>query len=576
MDIVKTSIVVTKTIRNVGRLREIVVIFARNGFAEFITRGISSKIPNFVLPRSTILLKKDRLSRGAEDLGQVVGYRLRKTFEELGPVFIKFGQLLSTRIDIFDKSFIREMSYRRDKVKPIAYEDGIKCIEKSLGKKIDEVFERIDTQPIGHASIGVVYSGVLKTGEEVVIKVRRPNIIKQIENDVSVILFLSGQLEKISDEIKILGIKRVVEDFAASLHSEVNFNIEAMNGKRLKENIIEHDDEEIIYIPTVFDDFSSEDLLVIERINGIAFSDQNKIIEKKDEVHPKIEKAVSIFVRTFLQDGFFHADLHGGNLFYLDNGQIALIDFGLMGSLGKKSRLNFSSIIYSITTYNYEHLIYEFLDVAEYETIPDVDELIGEVRLALSPYMGLTVSQINFSQVMQIIIKSLTKHELYLPREWFIVFRALFTLDGVAKSIGFDINVYELLDTDIRGILKQSLDVDDLLEEGLWASKDVISSVRIIPRHIKWFLKIWSKNGYVFDINHKNLDVNADKLFVGLVFLALCIVSSVFIISGVLSTDAVLIENWREINALSWIFWAIGIFILFMSLRFIKKNRVKW
>ncbi len=558
MDLVKTGIAISQTIKNVGRLREIVAVFAKNGFNEFLTRGITSKIPNFVLPQSKALSKEEVLTRKDADWGEIIGNKLRVSFEELGPVFIKFGQLLSTREEIFNKSFVDQMKILRSNVRPFSFEQAKKSIEKSLGKPINEIFMEIVEIPIGTASIGSVYRGKLLNGEAVVVKVRRPNILKQIENDVSVLLLLANQLERISEDIHALGIKRLVDDFTTSLQSETNFNIEGLNCKRLKENNKKHDPEEIIYIPKVYDEYTKEDLLVMELIEGIPFTNSELIESHKEEVYLRLENAVKIFVKNLLIDGFFHADLHGGNLFLQKNGKVALVDFGLMGSLGKKSRINFCALVYSILSYNYENLVYEFLDVAEYEKIPEIEVLISDVKTALSPYIGLTIAQTNFTQVFNSIISTLRKHNLYLPREWFIVFRALFTLDGVGRSINFDINLYAILENDINKILKESFNKDDLVEEGIWASRDLLSSVRMFPRHIKWFLREWSRKNYAFQIIHTGHEKAAEQLVCGLIFLGLSCIASVFFIAGVIMIKDSTISSFKEIPYICWIFWFIS------------------
>ncbi len=571
MDLIRAGIGLGKTIRNVNRLREIVLIFARHGFDEFISNGVTSKIPDFVLPKSRKSLKKELKSKTDKDWPEVVGSRLRQCFEELGPAFIKFGQLLSTREDLFDSGFIDEMKLLRDKVRPIDFAELEVFVEKSLGKKISDIFQSIEATPIGTASIGVVYRGVLLDGTSVVLKVRRPNIEKEIETDFSILLFLSQQAEKVSSEIKYLGVSRIVQDFATSLQNELNFNIEALNCQRLKKNIKAHDTKELFCLPEIYTALSSESVIVMEEIKGIPFSDAQKLAPFISEVQPKLIYGVEVFIKTFLKDGFFHADLHGGNFFYLPNGQIGLIDFGLMGSLSKKSRKSFIAIIYSIITYGYENLVYEFLEVAEYEEIPDVNHLVQDVRDALSPFVGLSIQQTNFSQVLTVIIQTLKKHQLYLPREWFIVFRSLITLDGVGKSVDIDLDLFALFEKDIHEIIKDTLSKDELIEEGVWAARDLLSSARIFPRHLKWYLREWSKRGYAHEILHKGHEVPLQMLANSVVFLGFCLLASVLFLSGVSFIPDGFVTHWSNIPHLTWVFWTAGSFFLFMASLRLKK-----
>ncbi|MFT6068875.1 MAG: ubiquinone biosynthesis protein [Bacteriovoracaceae bacterium] len=571
MDIIKTGRGITNTIRNVNRLKEIVLIFTRHGFDEFITLGVTSKIPNFVLPKSRRSIKKEMSEVEEKDWSQVVGFRLRKCFEELGPAFIKFGQLLSSREDIFDASFIDEMKILRDRVKPIEFSNVREEVEQSLGKPIEEVFESVDESPIGTASIGVVYKGVLKTGEKVVLKVRRPNIVKEMNTDFSILLFLATQVERASEELKYLGISRLVNDFSITLQTELDFHIEALNCERFKKNVEIHDKKNILYIPKMYTDLCSERFLVMELLDGIPFSNKAGISPRIDELKSNLTDALQIFIKTFLMDGFFHGDLHGGNFFLMKNDQIGIIDFGLMGRLSKKGRKNFVAILYSLITYNFENLVYEFLDVADYEKIPDVDELIADVRDGISPFIGLTVQQTNYTHLFQVIIETLRRHKLFLPREWFVVFRSLMTLDGVGKDMEIDFDIFSMVEDDLQEIIKESYNKEEIIEEAIWTGRDFLSSSRMFPRHLRWFLREWSRKGYAFEIIHKGHEKQVKDITSSIIFLGYILLGAVFFVSGVSLISGLNVTHWTHIPTLCWIFWAIGLLSLLKGSLTVRK-----
>jgi ubiquinone biosynthesis protein len=571
MDIIKTGRGITNTIRNVNRLKEIVLIFTRHGFDEFITLGVTSKIPNFVLPKSKRSIKKEMSETEGKDWSQVIGFRLRKCFEELGPAFIKFGQLLSSREDIFDSSFIDEMKILRDQVKPIEFSAVREEVRLSLGKPIEEVFESIVESPIGTASIGVVYKGVLKTGEKVVLKVRRPNIVKEMNTDFSILLFLATQVERASEELKYLGISRLVNDFSITLQTELDFHIEALNCERFKKNVEIHDSKKVLYIPKMYTELCSERFLVMELLDGIPFSDKAGIAPRLDELKNNLTDSLQIFIKTFLMDGFFHGDLHGGNFFLMKNDQIGIIDFGLMGRLSKKGRKNFVAILYSLITYNFENLVYEFLDVADYEKIPDVDELIADVRDGLSPFIGLTVQQTNYTQLFQVIIETLRRHKLFLPREWFVVFRSLMTLDGVGKDMKIDFDIFSMIENDLQEIISESFNKEEIIEEAVWTGRDFLSSGRMFPRHLRWFLREWSRKGYAFEIIHKGHEKQVKDITSSIIFLGYILLGAVFFVSGVSLISNLKVTHWSHIPTLCWIFWAIGILSLLKGSLSIRK-----
>lgn len=576
MDLIKAGIDLSKTIRNVSRLREIVLVFARHGFDEFITNNVTTKIPNFVLPKSKKRISEELANKSEKDWNQVLGFRLRKCFEELGPAFIKFGQLLSSREDIFHPSFLDEMKMLRDKVKSVPLSDVLPSIENSLGKKIDQVFKKVDPEAMGTASIGVVYRATLKDGTPVVIKVRRPGIEKEIETDFSILMFLATQAERVSAELRYLGVSRVLKDFAFTLQRELNFNIEALNCERLKRNLEKHDDKKLYYIPKVFKEYSSENILVIEELKGIPFSNTNLILERKSEIAPKMEYGVQLFLKTFLKDGFFHADLHGGNFFYLTNednaGKIGLIDFGLMGSLSKNGRHHFIAIVYAILSYNYENLVYEFLDVAEYENIPDIDGLVKDVREGLSNFVGLSVKQTNFSDLLRVVLNTLKKHQIYLPRDWYVVFRALITLDGVGKNLGMDLNIFGILEGDINEIVQSTFNKEELMEEAAWAARDLTSSFRVLPRHIRWFLRDFARKGYAIEVKNTGYEKEFTALTGALTFMGFSMLAATFVFAGIYIITTKEIHLWSDIPTMSWILWSMGLLLFSSGISSLKKT----
>lgn len=561
MDIIRTGIGITKTIKNVGRFREILTVLARHGFSELIVKsGLDKLIPGFVLPARVSELKREDLS--TDEWWQIFGQQLRLSFEELGPSFIKLGQLLSTREDILEAPLIRELKMLQNKVKGIPFDVARKAIEDSLGKKLHEVFRSIDENAIGTASIGVVYKAELLNGEKVVVKVRRPGIAKLIMTDFEILLYIVQKLEKVSTDVRFLGMSKAISDFFKSTQNELNFQVEAQNCERLKQNLAAIDKDKYIVVPKVYKEYSSTEILVLEFLDGRPFNEFHSLEELGTDVVVKLEKSIQLFTHTLLADGFFHADLHGGNFFVLKDRRIGIIDFGLMGTLSKKQRANLIGILYAVTSHNYDNLVYEFLDVAEYDSIPDHEELIRDIKDSISPYVGLSVQETNMSELVRNLIRTLSKHELYLPREWFIIFRALITLDGVGKSIGLDINIFTLLEKDLPNLISELLSRKNAQEELMWISKDLLSSLRIVPKHMKWFLKEVSRNNYSVEMRVRGLDEASNQMSRALYILGLALLAGICILSGTLFSLNRELATFYDIPVISWIFWSFATYLL--------------
>lgn len=304
MDLIKTGIGITKTIKNVSRFREILTVLSRHGFSELIVKsGLDKVIPGFVLPSRVSELKREDLSN--EEWWEVFGSQLRMSFEELGPGFVKLGQLLSSREDILDPALIRELKKLQNKVKGIPFDVAQKVIEENLNKKLTEVFKNFDQTPIGTASIGVVYKAELITGQKVVVKVRRPGIAKIINTDFEILLYIIHKLENVSGEIKVLGLSKMISDFFKSTQNELNFLVEAQNCERLKKNLAVIDKEGFLVVPLVYRDVSTQEVLVLEFLEGKPFNEYHSLEQLGPIMVERLERSVELFTHTLLSDGFF-------------------------------------------------------------------------------------------------------------------------------------------------------------------------------------------------------------------------------------------------------------------------------
>jgi ubiquinone biosynthesis protein len=572
MSLIKRSIGFTKTIKNVNRFTEILTVLGRNGLDEFIIKtNLHEKIPGFVIPKKRIeaILTSDDYP--TDDFWQSIGFRLRKSFEELGPSFVKLGQLMASREDIFPPSLIRELKQLQNNAQPIEFAVAREVIEKNLKKPISEVFATIDEKPIGKASIGVAYRGKLKSGEEVVIKVRRPNIKRTIYGDFEIIKFITLQLEKLGPEVKILGLSRLIDDFFRSIILEMNFIIEASNADKLRKNLLKKDPDNILILPRVFKELSSEEILVLEFLDGTPFNKFTSMEALGLDMEPKLLKSVELFLDSMLSDGFFHADLHGGNFLKQSNGQIGIIDFGLMGTLSKKNRTNLIAILYALTTNNYENLVYEFLDVAEYEQAPDQEALVRDIQSALSPFVGLSVQDTDVNFLFRSIVGALSKHQLYLPREWFIIFRAIMVLDGVGKSLNLNLNVFDIISKILPKIITQVTSKEAMMEEVTWLGRDTLQSLRIIPRQLRWFFRELSKNNYTFDINLKGMSQDLKMLSRSINSVGFMLISCATLIVGTFFVEVKNIQHIADIPVMTWIFWSFS-FYTFVRASLLTRN----
>jgi ubiquinone biosynthesis protein len=555
MDIVKTGIGIGKTIKNVARFQEIVLVLSKNGLRSLLRK---SALTESIIENDNSPADLD-LTQPSDDSWKKFAVSLRQSFEELGPSFMKLGQLMATREDLFPRAFIVELRKLQNQAKPILFASAQEVLRQSLQKPWEDVFSSIEENPIGNASIGVVYRAWLKDGSPVVIKIQRPGIDKLIRTDFEIMRFVFQNLEKNSEVLRQLSLSRMIDDFFKAMISELNFLHEALNAQRLRENLNELDQDKIFMIPHIYTEYSSAQILVMEFLQGRPFNTFKNVLEFDVTIVKKLEKSVELFIHTLLAHGFFHADLHGGNFFILENQKIGLIDFGLMGTLSKKNRANLVSILFALLHHDYENLVYEFLEVAEYESIPDTNELIRDLREALSPFVGLSLQQSNMTDLVHAIVTTLLKHRLTLPREWFIIFRALMTLDGTGRSIGLDINVFLILEKELPALMSTILSSQTIKEEALWVGKDLVSSLRLLPKHLNWFIKQSSKRGYSLDVRIQNFSQTFKSIAKSLHFIGISFFASTLVIVGSFSLFSERApQTISDISPFSWIFWLVG------------------
>ena len=309
------------------RLMKLSSVIVKYGFDELFKRGeLERYIPKNV---------KRKYSDKIDKINSCTFYeRIRMAIEEMGPVYVKFGQMLSNRKDILPEEMIIELQKLQDDVE-VEKVDVKNKMNLELGIEIDDYFEEIEEEPIASASIGQVFKGRLKNGEKVVVKIQRENIKPVVEIDLEIMKNLAKTLENYYEDIKKMNIGNIVESFEKVLNEELSLNNELRNMQRFANNFKEDDR---IHVPTVYKQLSNDRILTMEMIEGFKITDKEKIIEIGQDPKKIARIGLDLYLTQFLKYGFFHADPHPGNIFLKENGQIVFIDFGAMGKLYPNER----------------------------------------------------------------------------------------------------------------------------------------------------------------------------------------------------------------------------------------------
>jgi ubiquinone biosynthesis protein len=413
---------------------------------------------------------------------------------ELGPVYVKLGQLLSTRPDLLPPPYIEALTSLQAEVPPVAWEAVEVIIRKQLQKPIEQVFSIIHHQPVAAGSIAQTHRATLVDGREVALKIQRPGIDRVVEQDIRLLRGLARLVSR-TQVGQYYNLISVVEEFASALRAELNFTQEASYTDLLRRNLSKSFwfDPQQLVLPEIFWDLTSEKLLVMEWLHGVPLLLANFNGAKYDgDAKAERQAIADLMVRAYFQqfyiDGVFHADPHPGNLFYLPSGRIALIDFGLMGRLDPRTQQILIELILAIANLDGKRCSQLTLDLAE-STIPvNLAHLENDFDRLLRRYYNLNLAEINFSQLIYQMLQIAQKHQIRLPSNMGLYAKTLANLEGVTRQLNPDFNLIEQIKPLMADLFRQRLVGHAPLQDLLRAALDIKTLSLDAPRQLEMLL----------------------------------------------------------------------------------------
>jgi ubiquinone biosynthesis protein len=494
--------------------------------------------------------------------------RLRMSFEELGPTFIKLGQLLSTRPDLIPSDFANELKKLQDNVHPVPFSE----LEKSLKlkfPKIEDVFLSIEEKPLATASIAQVHSARLKNGTDVVIKIQRPGITKQINDDLSVLYFIANLVENSVPELRIYNLTSIVDEFFKTMDLETNFLIEANNILRFQKNF---EKDPTIKIPQVYIQHSNEQILVMELIKGITLSQPQSL--KQDGVDPLevAKKGMKTFFKMVFQDRFFHGDLHAGNIFILPNNQFGLVDFGVVGRLSVKTRDSIANMFIALAQEDYDSLAIEFVNLSQSSQFTNSDLFARELRDLIAPYFGLTFKNVNTGKLLMDAASLAGRHQIQVPSELMLFFKSIITVEGMGRDVVEDFDVLSQTLEIASEIIKAKYDPQRIMRDLNLVLRDSVTLLKDLPRQLSYNLKKKNlPNQYqlikideLSDLK-KSFEISANLLFLGILIGSL-------VLSGSIALDKQKVPIILDLPLVSTVCFASAIFLCLIAFyNFMKK-----
>ncbi len=448
--LLRTIFATTRTLRTVvkdaGRAREIAAILAKYGFTALAARG-----------RLLASTRRRKVLTGEDAVSPTVDVVTRgvRMLEELGPTFVKFGQILSTRPDVVPPAIALRLQALQDNVAEIDVGAVRAVIRHELGKDPEELFRSFDPVPIASGSIAQVHGATTKQGEEVVIKVQRPNIRPVIEADLSLLRFFSQRVLDIFPEAELFDLAGMVSEFEKSLLRELDFRIEQQSLVRFAENFSAKADR--VHIPRVFKELSSSAVLTMERVRGAKLTDLPAGTDHQKVAHLYLDAAYQML----FQDGFFHGDLHPGNVFLEDDGRLGIIDFGMVGRLSRSLREKVVDIIFSVLREDLESVARIWYGLGTPLGRVDFPRFEADVVDSLERYaVGRPMEEVDIGAFLRGLANVALRHRIRLPSDFTMMFKAMVTTEGLAKQVARGINPVEAARPYIESLIKERYSVD--------------------------------------------------------------------------------------------------------------------
>ena len=498
---------------------------------------------------------------------------LRNILVELGPFYVKLGQILSTRPDILPPNYIKALTALQANVPPVSWEAIERLLSQELGQPIESVFSKINQQPIAAGSIGQIHRATLTTGEEVAIKFQRPGIDKIVEQDISLIKGVA-ELVSLTDFGENYDIVELADEFSQAIKAELDFTKEANYTDKIRNNLSESRwfDTEQLVIPKVYWEVTSEKILVLEWLHGKPILEADlSIPESTKSIEIRKQEITTLLFRAFFQqlylDGFFHADPHPGNIFYLDNGKIAIIDCGMVGKLDPRTQQILTELLLAIFDLDAQGCTQLTIELSQGGKAESLERLRNDYEQILRKYYDLSLSQFNFSEVVYEILQIARKNKLKVPGNLGLYAKCLANLEGAARHFNPQINLFDEIKPLMTDLFRRQLIGDTPLQTSLRTVLDLKSIYLKTPRQVDILLDRLSSETLQWNLRLKELeplrrsvDSSANRLSFSIVLGSLIMGAAIIstgsstqqlsLISTVLFAAASLLGVWLIISIL--------------------------
>ncbi|MEK4240036.1 ABC transporter [Paenibacillus odorifer] len=551
-------------IRHAGRYRSIAMALMHHGFGYMVEElGLYHLLS---LPR--------RLVTQEAHTSLTLGERIRLVLEDLGPTFIKLGQLASTRSDLLPDSIIQELVKLQDNVPPFPVERVRTIVEHELDQRMDEIFNSFEDTPLAAASIGQVHRAVLHSGQVVAVKVQRPGILRTMSRDLEILKDLSALAEKQLGWARQYQLSRMVEEFSKSLLGELDYGQEGRNAEKIAQQM----DYDGVYIPDIYWDYTSARVLTMEYVVGITLSRRDELLSSGVKLKVIAQQLVEMMLRQIFIHGFFHADPHPGNVMRMADGKLALIDFGMMGRLNEEMKEQLSALVIALMRKNTDAMVRAILRLGVIPEDADRAALHNDMDRLREEYYDVPFSKMSIGKALNDLFGIARKHRLVLPPDLTMLGKTMLTLEGVISNLDPTISILEMAEPFGRELVKQRFSGPRLQRKFLGGVADLTESLLELPGQARQLSALISKGKLKVEIvapelEHleRKLDRVGNRLAFSIVMLAFSIIMVGLIIGTAMRGQPSVLWNFPTVEiggvvALLMFLWLI--FAIFKSGRF--------
>ncbi|GAQ25065.1 ubiquinone biosynthesis protein UbiB [Tepidanaerobacter syntrophicus] len=516
---------ISSTYHQAKRYRQIMNVLIKYGFG-------------YLVEKVGIIMPKGFKQKNIDPSGKLTTpQKIVMMLEELGPTFVKLGQVLSTRPDLLPPDYIKELKKLQDNVAPFDFNEAKAEIEEELGGNMRNIFLVIDKEPLAAASIGQVHKAVLKNGDEVVIKIRRPGIEEIVNADLEIMLNLARLVEKHIPEAKIYDPVGKIEEFADAMHKELDFTREGYNIDKFRQNF---KDDETIYVPKVYWEATSKKILTLEYIRGYKISELDSASENNLDKRKIAENGARAMMKQIFIHGFFHADPHPGNIIIRPDGKIVFIDFGIVGRIDKYTKDKIADLMIGIINKDVKKITDVLLEISQSEQEPDISKMELDIEDLLDRYYGKELKDVNASELLNEVFIIVAKYKIILPSNFTLLLKAIITIEGVGLELCPDFNIFETAKPFAKRLLRQRYSPEYLAQSAVSTMQEFNKSLMLIPKLINGLYQRTKINSIKIDFDTPGtskviieLHKMVNRLVFSLIVAALIIGSSLIIQANV-------------------------------------------